>query len=222
MDNKAIQLQTSNNNLPAIDSAATLAVIRMDEEKYPHYRNIPQLERMKLVAGEIQFLASIMRIKDFDKREPVLMATALDDMMREDKDMMELTMAEISVAFKNGVFGLYGEFFGLTAPNLFGFLNSFLESSLKREATDMVIKSRKQAYLERTAAEREERQRKIQAEIEEAKRNGTFVPTGRAWFEPKTVKDVMKESAEHRDKVRKQAREILNQHEEAVVRSQEP
>lgn len=210
MESKAIQLQTSNNNLPAIDSATTLAVIRMDEKKYPHYRNIPQMERMGLVAKEIQFLASIMRIKDFDKREPVLMATALDDMMREDKDMMELTMAEISVAFKNGVFGIYGEFYGLTAPNLFGFLNSFLESSLKREATELVIKSREQAYLERTAAERAERQRKIRAEIEEAKRNGSFVPTGRTWFKPKMVKDVMKESAEHRERVRKQAREILN------------
>ena len=210
MDNQAIQTQTNNSNrLPALKDAAALALVRMDEKNYPRYRNIPLRDRGKFLAGQIQYLASIMRIKDFDQREPILMAQALDEMMGEDRDMMDLTLPEIADAFKSGVFGLYGEFYGLTAPNLFGFLNSFLESEKKREAAGIVVKSREQAYRERVAAEREARQRQIREEMEEAKRNGTFVPTGKAWFEPKKVEDLERESAAHREKVRRQAREIM-------------
>lgn len=204
-----MQLQTSNDNTPAIATAQALAEIRLDEARYPHYRNIAQPARMKWLAGQIQFLASIARIRDFEAREPVMMASMLDEMITKDSDMRELTLPELADAFKNGVFGIYGEFFGLTAPNLFGFINSFLDSQKKKDASAIVLKSREQAYAEKKAAEKEEMHRRIRAEIEEAKRNGSFVPTGRAWFTPKTVDDAL-DSEEHRRKVRQQAREILN------------
>ena len=209
-NNQALQLQTSNSNLPTITDAAVLAQIRLDEERYPHYRNIAPHSRMKWVAGQIQYLASISRIRDFDAREPILMSAALDEMISTERDMMELTLPEIADAFKNGVFGSYGEFYGLSAPNLFGFIRSFLTSEKKREATALVVKSKEDAYLERTAEERAARQRAIQEEIAEAKRAGTFVPTGQVWFKPQMVNSAIS-SKEHRDKVRQQAREILNQ-----------
>lgn len=207
-NNQTQQLQTINSNVPAINDAAMLAQVRMDVERFPHYRRIAQPVRLKWMAGQIQYLASISRIRDFDARENILMATALDEMICADRDMLELTLPEIADAFKNGVFGLYGEFYGLSAPNLFGYLNSFLASEKKREATAIVVKSKAEAYREKTAAEQEERQRKIQEEIAAAKRAGTFVPTGRVWFKPQTVNDAIGASA-HRKMVREQAREIL-------------
>lgn len=208
--NQALQLQTSNNMTPAIIDAGALAQIRLDEANYPHYRNIAVPARMKWMAGQIQFLATIARIRDFEAKEPVIMASALDEMISTERDMLELTLPEIADAFKNGVFGSYGEFYGLSAPNLFGFIRSFLTSEKKREATALVVKSKKDAYLERTAEERAARQRAIQEEIAEAKRAGTFVPTGQVWFKPQMVNDAVS-SKEHREKVRQQAREILNQ-----------
>ena len=208
--NQALQLQTSNSMTPAIVDAGALAQIRLDEEHYPHYRNIAQPVRMKWMAGQIQFLATIARIRDFEAKEPVLMATALDEMISTERDMMELTLPEIADAFKNGVFGNYGEFFGLSAPNLFRFIRSFLLSEKKRDATALVVKSKQDAFLERTAMERAARQRAIQEEIAEAKRSGSFVPTGQVWFKPQMVNSVIS-SKEHREKVRQQAREILNQ-----------
>ena len=208
-NNSSIQLQTSNK-LPAVNTPQELAQIRMAESMYPRYRNTPVPSRQKWLANQIQYLASITRIRDFEAREPVIMATALDDMISQDRAMADLTFPEIADAFKNGVFGIYGEFYGLTAPNLYGFLNSFLDSEKKKEATALVLKSKEEMYEEKTRAEREERQRRIRAEIEEAKRTGAFTPTGKVWFKPKLVKDVI-DSDGHREKVRQQAREILRQ-----------
>lgn len=207
-----IQLRTSSDNIPAIATAQALAEIRMDERRYPHYKRIAMRDRVAWLANQVKYLASIARLRDFDAREAVLTATALDEMICTDSDMMELTLPEIADAFKSGVFGKYGEFYGLSAPNLYGFLDKFLASEKKKEASAMVLKSREQSYDERKAAEKEEMQRRIRAEIEEAKRNGSFVPTGRVWFQPKTVDDAMS-SREHMERVRMQAREILGSNE---------
>ena len=210
--NSSIQLRTSNDNTPAIATPQALAEIRMDERRYPHYCNIPVQVRLKWLANQIQYLVSITRIRDFEAREPIVMATSLDEMITRDSDMAGLTLPELADAFKNGVFGLYGEFYGLTAPSLYGFIDKFLSSEKKKEASAIVLKSREQSYEEKKAAEKEEMQRRIRAEIEEAKRNGSFVPTGKVWFKPQTVDDAI-DSAAHREKVRRQAQAILKTHE---------
>lgn len=207
--NNSIQLQTSSN-IPSIPTAQSLAEIRMNEQMYPHYRNIPASVRQNWLASQISYLASIARIRDFESREPILMAVSLDEMISNDNDMVNLTLPEIADAFKNGVYGIYGEFYGLTAPNLFGFIDKFLSSEKKKEASAIVLKTREQSYAEKKAAEKEERERRIREEIEEAKRRGDFVPTGKVWFKPKSVDDAL-DSSEHREKVRRQAQEILRQ-----------
>ena len=208
--NNQLQLQTSNN-LPTIDTPQALAKIRMNESMYPHFNMVQRPARQEWLAGQIKYLASITRIRDLDAREALLMATALEDMIAQDAGMANLTFPEIADAFKNGVFGIYGEFFGLTAPNLYGFLDSFLRSEKKREATEIVLKSKEESYAEKKAAEIEKNLKKIRDEIEEAKRRGDFIPTGKIWFKPKTVDEAIDSSA-HREKVRQQAKEILRQH----------
>ena len=205
-----IQLQTSSDNIPAIATAQALAEIRLDERRYPHYKNISVRDRLAWLANQVKYLASVARIRDFESRESILTATALDEMIRTDSDMMELTLPELADAFKNGVFGKYGEFYGLSAPNLFGFIDKFLSSEKKKEAAAIVLKSREQSYAEKKAAEKAEMQRRIREEIEEAKRRGDFVPTGKVWFKPQTVDGAIDSSA-HREKVRRQAQEILSQ-----------
>jgi len=209
-NNNQLQLQMSNSNLPAITTAESLAQIRMDERRYPHYKSVPSQARQEWLANQIKYLASITRMRDFDAREAILMATALDDIISMDAGAVDLTFAEMADAFKKGVFGFYGEFFGISAPNLYGFLDKFITSETKKEATALVLKSKEQAYAEKKAAEKAERDRKIREEIEEAKRRGDIVPTGKIWFKPKSVDDAL-DSSEHREKVRRQAQEILRQ-----------
>ena len=205
MDNNKIQLRTSSNELPSLNTPEAIAEVRLDERRYPRYYNIPQPSRLKWLAEQTKTLAAIARIKDFDGREAIVTASSLDEMIMKNEAISGLTTPEMAEAFKSGVFGLYGEFYGLSAPNLYGFLRSYLESEKKQAATAIV----RTKFEDRKKAEQEERQRRIRAEIEEAKRNGSFVPTGRAWFQPKTVDDAIDESA-HREMVRQQAREILN------------
>ncbi len=205
MDNNKIQLRTSSNELPSLNTPEAIAEVRLNERMYPRYCNIPQPSRLEWLSKQAKTLASITRIKDFDGREAIVTASSLDEMIMKNEAISGLTTPEMAEAFKSGVFGLYGESYGLSAPNLYGFLRSYLESEKKQAATAIV----RTKFEDRKKAEQEERQRRIRAEIEEAKRNGSFVPTGRAWFQPKTVDDAIDESA-HREMVRQQAREILN------------
>lgn len=204
-----IQLRTSSE-LPAIPNAESLAEIRLNEKEFPHYRNIPAAKRQEWLAFEMIVLAQLARIRDFDGKNSIMMAKALDDMMMQHEIISDLTFPEIADAFNGGVFGLYGEFFGISAPNLYGFLFEYLKSEKKRDSAEMVSKKKSELYQEKLKAEREARQAAIRAEIEEAKRKGEFIPTGKVWFTPKKVNDAMRESKEHREMVRQQAREILN------------
>lgn len=213
MDNSSnkLQLSTSSNRLPALNTPEAIAAVRLDERRYPRYCNLDVRRRQLFLSDQIQRLVAVARIRDISGEEVINQASALDEMIMKKEAISGLSMVEMAEAFKNGVFGLYGEFYGLSAPNLYGFLRSYLESEVKQASTAIVRKT----FEQRKREEMEERQRSIRAEIEEAKMNGSFVPTGRVWFQPKTVDDAVI-SREHREKVRMQAREILgsNEHHE--------
>lgn len=204
--NNKIQLRTNNNELPSLNTPEAIAEVRLNERMYPRFCNLGARERQMFISQQLQALATLARIRQFDGDETIAQSAALDEMILKNEAISGLTMVEMAEAFKSGVFGLYGEFYGLSAPNLYGFLRSYLESELKQDATAMV----RTRFEEKKRLEQEERQRRIRAEIEEAKRNGSFVPTGNAWFKPQTVDDAIDNSA-HREMVRQQAREILNQ-----------
>lgn len=208
-NNNGIQQWTSSSGAVArIDTPRSLADIRLDEVRFPRYKSIPQPERLKWMSAEIKTLAELARIRDIDGRNSILMAVPLDEMLMDEPAMADLTLPEFHDAFRSGVFGKYGEFYGISAPNLFGFVRSFLESEKKLEATKIVRKTKEEALAERNRREREAEQAKIRAEMEEAKRNGTFVPTGRAWYKTESVAEVM-DTSEHRKRVMEQAKEIL-------------
>lgn len=206
-----IQLRTDSSDV-CISTVSELVAVRLDESRFPRYRNIPQGARLEWMSLQIKYLAAITRLRDFGKNETILIASALNGMIAEDAALADLTLPEIADAFKNGVFGKYGEFYGLSAPNLLNFLYSFLESEKKINAAAVVRKSKEAILAERRKAEREAEQRKIQAEIAEAKRNGSFVPTWRVKYCPAKVEDTIgRQDAEHRERVRLQAEAVMKQ-----------
>ena len=202
--NNKIQLRTNSNELPSLNTPEAIAEVRLNERKYPRYCNIGARERQHFISRQLHVLATLARIRQFEGDEIVQQSIALDEMIMKNEAISGLATPEMAEAFKSGVFGLYGEFYGLSAPNLYGFLRSYLESEKKQAATALV----RTKFEERKKAEQQERQRRIREEIEEAKRNGSFVPTGRVWFQPKKVDDVLADD-EHRKRVRAQAQEIL-------------
>ena len=93
----------------------------------------------------------------------------LDASMIDDPVIANLTSVEIQDAFRSGVTGAYGEFYGISPKTLLGFLKSYVASEKKLEAHRLL--THRQEQEDREANER------LWREIQEQKKNGMFVPT---------------------------------------------
>lgn len=133
--------------------------------------------------------------------------SALDERIMNDSILRDLTLAEMQEAFKNGVFKEYGDYFGLTAVSMYGFLKGFIRSEKKAVATAIFHRRHEQA--ERDA------QSRFFRELYEAEKDGKVkLPDFSAnrinrQQAKKTYTD--EELAAHREKVRRQAAEIRRQ-----------
>lgn len=209
--NKQEQLALTTSNAPVtISGVGSLVAIRQDKARFPRYRDIPVAERQKWLAKEFRLLASIARVKDYDPKDALVGAVALDERIADSPELSDLTIPEMEYAFKNGVFGRYNEYYGLSAISLYSFLEGFVKSELKADATKAVRASKAEEYQMRMQLEEEAERRRLRAEIEQAKRDGTFVPTGRFDFSG-AVKSVNAaiDTSEHRARIARQAQEIF-------------
>ena len=206
-NNQTVSVWTSSSGVVKVTSAESIAAIRQDREHYPRYKDIPVKERQRWLAKQFLALASISRIKEYTADEATIGAVALDERMIDSEVLASLTAPEIEYAFKNGIFGAYGEYYGLNAISLYNFLESFLNSEKKVESARLIREAREKQIRDEDEAMRA----RIRAEIEEAKRNGSFVPTGRFDF-GKVGKPVDKalDTREHREMIERQARDILS------------
>jgi len=93
----------------------------------------------------------------------------LDASMMDDPVISNLTSVEIQDAFRAGVTGVYGEFYGVSPKSLLGFLKSYVASEKKIEAHRMI--TQRQMQEDKAANER------LWAEIQAQKAKGMFVPT---------------------------------------------
>lgn len=93
----------------------------------------------------------------------------LDASMMEDPTIANLTSTEIQDAFRAGVTGVYGEFYGISPKTLLGFLKAYVSSEKKIEAHRLIT--------QRRVAEDKEANERLLAEIQAQKARGMFVPT---------------------------------------------
>ena len=207
MENNKIQVSTSSNIPVPITDVASLVEIRLNKARYPRYRDIPQATRQNWLAKEFLLLAKIVKARDVDKDYPLVFATTVDEQISASEWASDLTLPEIEYAFKRGVFGEYGEYYGFNAVSMFGFIEGYLHSEKKRDASKAVMER-----LDRERRDEEELRRKmLRAEMEKAKRDGAFVPTGKFDFRGATKSvDGEIDSSAHRAKIAQQARDILS------------
>lgn len=188
---KSIQIydQTSND-LPRVVTAASIAKVREDAQRYPRYSSILAALRLEWLAMNIQICFHLLHINKYeeDDTEATVMAEALDSRMLKDQYMSDLTLPEIKEAFMSGIFGDYGEFYGLTASTLYGFLKAFINSPEKKAAAAIINANKKDQYTEAY-------RKKIREEMEVAKKEGSFVPTGKIDFQLKTVNDAINDKS---------------------------
>lgn len=203
---KTQSLTTSHNGsgqtpVAIFEKPAYLADIRTNPITYPHYRTIAEKSRKEWLSGQIFTLAGLLRVKDYGTNDAMTAASFLDGQIMRHKFISDYTLVEISEVFRLGLFGEYGEWRGLTVQTLWGFLQKSLNSPTRQEAINLI-------YTRRQAEAAKAEQARLRAEIEKAKADGSFVPTGKIPTLGRPVYDEAEAQA-HRDRVRQQAREIL-------------
>ena len=135
--NKSIAL--TSNSLPAIPDAESLAALRLDKS-VPHYKDVDRARRITWLKEQIITL-NMIRHQMTEDWQVEFDANALDEFIMDDHFASDYTFPEIKDAFKRGLMGDYGEFFGLTAESLYGFLRGYFMSEKKRKATEIVRKT---------------------------------------------------------------------------------
>lgn len=131
---KAIQLTSSS--LTAIPDAKSLAALRLDKS-VPHYKAIPVGDRITWLKERILTLGMIKH-QVAESWQVEFDAKVLDEFIMDDYFASDYTLAEIWDAFKRGLMGDYGEYYGLTAESLYGFIRGYFMSEKKRAATKLV------------------------------------------------------------------------------------
>lgn len=121
----------------------------------------------------------------------------LDAAMMESPVIANMTSVEIQDAFRSGVAGMYGEFYGINPKSLMGFLKGYADSEKKIEAHRLITMLDHKADMD--AGER------LMAEIEEAKRRGDFKPS---WGPDFKFGQTKGDSDAHKAKIREQAETI--------------
>ena len=145
MDELTIRKQTAMEIISAgkkIDTPERLAELRMDKS-VPHYKDVSPQERVAWLGAQLFGLSLLAHIR-VDGDTVIIDATMLDTEIMEDNLLRDLTFVEMQEAFRKGLNGEYGEYFGLTSVSLLMFLNGFLRSEKKMKASAIVRKAREQ------------------------------------------------------------------------------
>lgn len=137
--NQSEAIQLTSNNLPSIPDAESLAALRLDKS-VPRYKDVAKDSRVSWLKSQIMTL-NMIRHQMVEGWQVEFDANVLDDFIMDDHFAKDYTFPEIKDAFKRGMMGDYGEFFGLTAESLYGFIKGYFMSEKKRKATEIVRKT---------------------------------------------------------------------------------
>ena len=161
------------------------------------YKDLPKELRIDWLKSQIYTLCYILHYQRPAPIDTTVDATFADQMIMDDEGIQCLKQVEMQEAFRRGIAKEYGEFYGITAQTLVQFLKGF-RTSAKRQQALAILYNQEQKRIA-TAKEQENRL------MYELKLHGFVNPWGK-----KDKKGVTaEESAANREKVRRQAEEIL-------------
>jgi len=182
---------------------------------YARYKDGDEEQRMAWL-GEQFFGLSAITHTALTATSVALDVASLDQEIMRNSILREMTLVEMQEAFRNGVFKEYGDYYGLTAVSMFGFLKGYCRADKKQSAS--VIINRHNVKLE------QERNEKFFRELYKAEKAGkmTLPDLSHMRINGHREKNYSpEESVAHREKVRRQAEEILRQQKQAGNGTQE-
>ena len=204
----ALQIISSGKQIATPLQLADLRAAKLTDGRhaYPRYKDGSDEQRLSWLNKQFFGLALITHMT-IDPATIKVDITTLDENIMSDPLLNDLTLVEMQDAFRNGVFKEYGEYYGLTAVSLHGFLKGFLRSEKKAGAS--AIFHRRRAKAEQEANERfykelYEAQKAGKIELPDFSQHRINGPQAKKTITPE-------ESAAHREKVRRQAEQILKQ-----------
>ena len=203
-----MQIISSGGNIATADDLARLR-LATDETGvriYPRYKDGRDEQRLSWLNKQFFGLALIAH-------QTVDPTTIKVDLFTLDKEIMdhsvlrELTLVEMQEAFRRGIFKEYGEYYGLTAVSLIGFLKGFVRSDKKVAASSIIYKLEARKEQEANARffrELYQAEKEGKIEVPDFSENRINGPQAK-----KTYTD--EELAAHREKIRQQAEMIRRQ-----------
>lgn len=188
-------LQTTSK----IATAEQLAAVRLNPN-IPRFYMLKKADRINWLKDQIFVLNYMRHVKEVNELDILIDATATDYAITEEQPgLATLTQVEMQDAFRMGINGSFGEFYGITPATLVGFLNSYWKIEKRQKSTTIIYQKKK--------AEEEEKQRRFDKAMYEAKSKGFEIPF---WPSKRGKKKVTEsESDEHRKLIEKQRNEIL-------------
>lgn len=161
------------------------------------YKDLPKELRIDWLKAQIYTLCYILHYQRPAPIDTTVDATFADQMIMDDSGISALKQVEMQEAFRRGIAGEYDKFYGITAQSLVQFLKGYRTSAKRQQALTILYNQEQQ----RIADEKLKENRLFY----ELKLRGFVNP-----WEKKEKKGVTAEqSAAHREKVRRQAEEIL-------------
>ncbi len=126
----AIQIfQTSSD----ISTPEKLAVVIADPT-IARYKDLPADVRKLWLGSQIYALCLILHYQAPAAEDVTMDCAFADQMIMDDKGIRCLKQVEMQEAFRRGIAKEYGEFYGVTASSLIGFLKGYISSEKRAKA----------------------------------------------------------------------------------------
>jgi len=136
-----MQIISSGDDIATADD---LARVRLATDKdgmriYPRYKDGRDEQRLSWLNKQFFGLALIAH-QGVDPATIKVDLFTLDREIMEHSVLRELTLVEMQEAFRRGIFREYGDYYGLTAVSLAGFLKGFVRSEKKVAASSIIYR----------------------------------------------------------------------------------
>lgn len=199
MDSAMQIFQTSND----ISTPEMLAAV-ISNPHIAKYRDIPEMTRRTWIGTQIYALCLILHFQAPAPIDVDIDAAFADKMIMDDDQLKALTQVEMQEAFRRGIAKEYGDFFGITASALVGFLKAYRNSAKRQKAIDILYKEEQKKISE-------DRKKEIEAYnkiVEHCIEKGIDLTSLRPGSLSKKI-ITPEDSEAHRKKIEKQREEIL-------------
>ena len=180
--------QTSSD----VSTPEKLALV-IGDNTIARYKDIPADIRKRWIGSQIYALCLILHYQVPNEMDVVIDCNFADQMIMDDEGIQCLKQVEMQEAFRRGISREYGDFYGITASSLVGFLKAYKGSEKRAQAMALLYN---------------QEQKKLKAEdelfwktLEEARKNGFEIPT----FESTPFED----DKQHQERIARQREEIL-------------